>query len=298
MGRIAAGGQERESMVKTWLITGSGSGLGNEIAKSALAAGNYVIATARRPEQLRDLVEEYGDQVRAVKQDVTDEDQAQAAVRTALDAFGRLDIVVNNAGYSQFGAFEQLSDRDFKGIVDTCFYGVVYTTRAALPVMRKQRSGVIFQVSSVGGRITRAGNSPYHAAKWAVSGFSEALAQETKPFGVQVCALEPGGIRTNWGKRAAENVPDVLPEYAESVGRVLGTLDSYWGKENSDPRRIAELIVKLADEKDLPAHLLLGSDAVRYSERADHDRTALGEKWYPTSTSVDFSARSMPHGDF
>ncbi len=264
-------------MSKVWLITESGSGLGRDIAEAALGAGNRVIATARRPEEMHDLIAKHCDQVNAVKQDVTKEDEARAAVQTALDVFGRLDVVVNNAGYSQFGPFEQLSDKDFKGIIDTCFYGVVYTTRAALPIMRKQRSGVIFQVSSLGGRITRAGNSPYHSAKWAVSGFSEALAQETAAFGVQVCSLEPGGIRTNWGKRAASNLPVLLPEYEESVGKTLKMLDGYWGKENSDPKLIAELVVKLADEKELPPHLLMGSDAVNYLKRSDEERGKLAE---------------------
>jgi NAD(P)-dependent dehydrogenase (short-subunit alcohol dehydrogenase family) len=191
-------------MSKVWLITGSANGLGRSIAEAALRAGEKVVATARQPQQLQDLVGQYGDRVLAVKQDVTNADDAVSAVKSALDAFGRLDVLVNNAGYSRFGPFEQISDADFKGIVDTCFYGVIYTTRAALPVMRKQRSGVIFQVSSVGGRITRPGNSPYHAAKWAVSGFSEALARRptqanslgrrTGPVEPKSCAQSANGL--------------------------------------------------------------------------------------------------------
>ncbi len=284
-------------MAKVWLVTGSGSGLGRDVVEAALAAGNLVVATARRPEQLQDLVQRYGDNVRAIRQDVTNSEEAEAAVTTATEAFGRLDVVVNNAGYSQFGPFEQISADDFKAIVDTCFYGVVYTTRAVLPVMRKQRSGVIFQVSSVGGRVTRPGNSPYHAAKWAVSGFTEALAQETAAFGVQVCALEPGGIRTNWGKRANSEVPKLLPEYEESVGKTLSALDGYWGHENSDPRLMAELIVMLADKNDLPAHLLLGSDALTASKQTQDARTALAEKWRETSKSVDFRPVTSESGN-
>ncbi len=136
---------------------------------------------------------------------MVNEAEARTAVETAVNQFGRLDVVVNNAGYSKFAPFEQMDDADFRGIIDTCFYGVVYTTRAALPIMREQKSGIFFQVSSVGGRITRPGNSPYHAAKWAVSGFSEAVAQETASFGVQICALEPGGIRTNWERGQPRN---------------------------------------------------------------------------------------------
>jgi NAD(P)-dependent dehydrogenase (short-subunit alcohol dehydrogenase family) len=201
-----------------------------------------------------------------------------------------LDVVVNNAGYGKFAPFEQFSAEEFKDIVDTCFYGVVHTTRAALPVMRKQRSGLIFQVSSVGGRITRAGNSPYHAAKWAVSGFAEALAQETAAFGVQVCALEPGGIRTNWGKRANSDVPMLLQEYEQSVGDMLRALDRIWGHENSDPRLIAKLIVRLADESGLPSHLVLGSDAMTYLKEADDERAASLERWRDASQSVDFQS--------
>src|SRR6202165_4635677 len=185
-------------MAKVWLITGSGNGLGRDIAEAALAVGDAVVAGARRTEELAPLVAQYGGRVKPVTLEVRDEAAAKGAVQLAVDTFGRLDVLVNNAGYGQIAPFEQMSAADFQAVVDTCFYGVVYTTRAALPVMRKQRSGHIFQVSSVGGRIAVPGNTPYHAAKWAVGGFAEALSQETATFGVQVCAIEPGGIRTNW----------------------------------------------------------------------------------------------------
>src|SRR5579863_7851234 len=178
-------------MSKVWLITGSGNGLGRDIAEAALAAGDSVVAGARRTEELASLVAQYGERVKPVTLEVRDEAAAKAAVRLAVDTYGRLDVLVNNAGYGQFAPFEQMNAGDFQAVVDTCFYGVVYTTRAALPVMRKQRSGHIFQVSSVGGRMAIAGNTPYHAAKWAVGGFSDALAMEVAPFGVKVCTLEP-----------------------------------------------------------------------------------------------------------
>jgi NAD(P)-dependent dehydrogenase (short-subunit alcohol dehydrogenase family) len=275
-------------MVKVWLITGSASGLGRHVVEAALAQGHQVVATARHPELLANLVARYGETLRTMEHDVTREAAAQAAVNIAVREFGRLDVVVNNAGYSRFAPFEQMTPDEFSSIVETCFYGVVYTTRAALPVMREQKSGVIFQVSSVGGRITRPGNSAYHAAKWAVSGFSEALAQETQSFGVQVCSLEPGGIRTNWGKRAAAEIPPLLPDYQKSVGETLHTLDDYWGKENSDPQRIAQLIVELSDGKNLPSHLLLGSDAVANFERVEERRRQAMAEWRAVSASVDF----------
>jgi NAD(P)-dependent dehydrogenase (short-subunit alcohol dehydrogenase family) len=279
-----------DEMSKVWLITGSGNGLGRNVAEAALLAGDNVVATARQPLQLQDLAKKYGEKILAIKQDVTQEKDAASAVTAALDKFGRLDVLVNNAGYGRFGPFEQISAEDFKNIVDTCFYGVVYTTRAALPVMRKQRAGVIFQVSSVGGRLTRPGNSPYHAAKWAVSGFSEALAQETAAFGVQICSLEPGGIRTNWGKSASTDVPSVLPGYEQSVGKAMEQLNGYWGNEDSDPERIAKLIVRLSDHKDLPPHLLLGNNAFNRLRKVDSDRATLADKWYAISKSVDFGA--------
>jgi NAD(P)-dependent dehydrogenase (short-subunit alcohol dehydrogenase family) len=281
-----------EAMSKVWLITGSGNGLGRNITEAALRAGEKVVATARRPQQLDELLRQYGERMLAVKHDVSLEQDAVQAVEAAVGEFGRLDVVVNNAGFGRFGAFEQISDADFKAIVDTCFYGVVYTTRAALPVMRKQRAGVIFQVSSVGGRVTRQGNSPYHAAKWAVSGFSEALAQETATFGVKICSLEPGGIRTNWGKSASAELPAVLPGYEDSVGKALEQLSGYWGNEDSDPERIAQLIVRLAQAHELPAHLLLGASAFKRCQQANAERQASAEKWYAISQSVDFGAQT------
>jgi NAD(P)-dependent dehydrogenase (short-subunit alcohol dehydrogenase family) len=282
--------KKEDEMNKVWLITGSASGLGRYIVEAALSAGHQVVASARRPEELSDLIEQNHQSLCAVKHDVVNEEEARNAVETAVKQFGRLDVVVNNAGYSKFAAFEQMPHADFRSIIDTCFYGVVNTTRAALPVMRRQKSGIIFQVSSVGGRITRPGNSPYHAAKWAVSGFSEALAQETAAFGVQICALEPGGIRTNWGKRAALEIPSILSDYEASVGNTLRRLDSYWGKENSDPKRIAQVIVELSNEKSLPLHLLLGSDAIVNLERVDEERRQAASQWRSVSASVDYGA--------
>ena len=224
-------------MSKVWLVTGSASGLGRNIAEAVLASGDRLVATARDPRRLAELVEQYGDQVRTAPLDVADEEAAYAAVQVAVDAFGRLDVVVNNAGYGDIAPCEQVSSKRFKAVVDTNFYGVVNVTRAALPIMRKQKSGSILQISSVGGRLALPGSAAYHAAKWAVGGFTEALAQEVAPFGVKVCALEPGGMRTNWGARANKDIPDLLPDYEPSVGAVIESLQPLWGRENSDRPR-------------------------------------------------------------
>jgi NAD(P)-dependent dehydrogenase (short-subunit alcohol dehydrogenase family) len=228
-------------MAKIWLITGSGNGLGRDLAEAALAAGDNVVAGARRTEELAPLVAQYGERVKPVTLEVRDEAAAKSAVRLAVESFGRLDVLVNNAGYGQIAPFEQMSGEDFQAVMDTCFYGVVYTTRAAIPVMRRQKSGCIFQVSSVGGRLAVAGNTPYHAAKWAVGGFSDALAMEVAPFGVKICSLEPGGIRTNWARRARQKAPELLPEYEASVGANLKVLQnprgSFRGRPAQDCRR-------------------------------------------------------------
>jgi NAD(P)-dependent dehydrogenase (short-subunit alcohol dehydrogenase family) len=282
-------------MTRVWLVTGSAGGLGRNIAEAVLASGYRLVATARDPRRLEDLVKKYGDRVRTTALDVADEDVAKAAVQVAMDAFGRLDVVVNNAGYGDVAPFEQLSSERFKAVVDTNFYGVVNVTRAALPIMRKQKSGCILQISSLGGRLALPGSTAYHAAKWAVGGFTESLAQEVAPFGVKVCALEPGGMRTNWGIRAHQDVPRLLPDYEPSVGAIVKALHSLWGQENSDPGKVAQIILRLADSDHLPAHLLLGSDAIKYAAQAEATRAADTERWREISVSADFDApKSLP----
>jgi NAD(P)-dependent dehydrogenase (short-subunit alcohol dehydrogenase family) len=279
-------------MSKVWLVTGSASGLGRNIAEAVLASGDRLVATARDPRRMEDLVKKHGDQVRTAPLDVADEAAGHAAVQVAVAAFGRLDVVVNNAGYGDVAPFEQLSSERFKAVIDTNFYGVVNVTRAALPVMRKQKSGCILQISLVGGRLATPGSSAYHAAKWAVGGFTESLAQEVAPFGVKVCALEPGGMRTNWGVRAYSGIPDLLADYEPSVGAMAKMLHSHWGHENSDPLKVAQVMLRLAASDHLPAHLLLGSDAVQYAAQADSTRAADAERWRETSVSTDVEARA------
>ncbi|WP_158819680.1 SDR family oxidoreductase [Granulicella sp. S156] len=275
-------------MAKIWLITGSGNGLGRDIAEAALAAGDSVVAGARRIEELDSLAEQYGERVTPVKLDVRKEEAAQAAVQTALEKYGRLDVLVNNAGYGYFAPFEQMTSEQFRDVVETCLFGVVYTTHAALPVMRKQKSGYIFQVSSVGGRMAIAGNSPYHAAKWAVGGFSDSVAAEVAPFGVKVCTLEPGGIRTNWAQRAGENSPELLPEYEESVGTIYKLLASVRGNAEGDPKKIADVIVKLANSQDVPKRLILGKDAETRVKNVETARAEEAAKYRELTLSTVF----------
>src|ERR1700739_2132861 len=274
-------------MPKVWLVTGSASGLGRNIADAVLASGDRLVATARDPRRLEDLAAKYGDRVRTGPLDGADEGAANAAVQAAVVAFGRLDVVVNNAGYGDVAPFEQLTSERFRAVIDTNFYGVVNLTRAALPIMRKQRRGWILQISSVGGRLALPGSTAYHAAKWAVGGFTESLAQEVAPFGVKVCALEPGGMRTNWGACANQDTPDLLADYEPSVGSVVKALESYWGHETSDPVKVAQVILRLAAADRLPVHLPLGSDSAKNAGNAEASRAADAERWRDISVSTD-----------
>ena len=282
-------------MPKVWLITGSGNGLGRDIAEAALAIGDSVVAGARRVEELDPLVKEFGERVLPVTLDVRDEEAARAAVAAAVAKFGRVDVLVNNAGYGQIAPFEQMSGEDFKAVVDTCLYGVVFLTRAVLPVMRKQRSGHIFQVSSIGGRLAFAGNSPYHAAKWAVGGFSDSVAAEVAPFGVKVCTLEPGGIRTGWLRTASKDIPEIWPEYEAGVGPVLAMVAGMEGKQESDPKRFAGVVTALAYSDDVPKRLILGVDAEKRVAAVEAARAKEAAEWRMTTLSTVYpDAVAMP----
>lgn len=275
-------------MSKVWLITGSARGLGRDILEVALAAGNKVLATARDVKRLDDLKATYGEKLEAFALDVTDADAAQVAVDHAIKTFGRLDVLVNNAGYGQFEPFEQMSAADFKSQIDTNLYGVVNLTRAALPSMRAQRSGYIINISSVGGRVGGPGLSAYQAAKWAVGGFTEVLSLEAAPFGVKVISVEPGGMKTDWGFVATEKKIDLLPDYEPTVGLMLDVMKKVAGSEVSDPKKVAAVILDLTTREALPAHLLLGSDAVSVYAQVDGGRAKAAAEWLDVSKSVDF----------
>ncbi|MGO4451425.1 oxidoreductase [Phyllobacterium sp. TAF24] len=280
-------------MSKVWLITGSANGLGRSIAEAVLNSGASLVATARNTATLADLKERFGDRILIVPLDVTNADAAHAAVKQAVDTFGRLDVLVNNAGYGQVSPFEQTDERDFYAQIDTNFFGVVNLIRAALPVMRGQRSGHIINISSVGGRTGTPGLSAYQSAKWAVGGLTEVLAQEVAPFGVKVIAVEPGGMRTNWGSTARNNIPTLLPEYEASVGALTKILRAYVGNEVGDPEKISQVIIDLAEQETLPAHLLLGNDALYVFNEAEARRTKAAAEWEHVSRSTDFDDSNL-----
>lgn len=281
-------------MSKVWLVTGSSRGLGRCIVEAALDAGERVLATARDPRQLDADLARYGDRVKTAALDVADPIAACAAVQLALATFGRIDVLVNNAGFGYVAPFEQTSEDDFQAQIDTNFLGVVNVTRAVLPVMRQQRSGHILHISSVGGRCGTAGLSAYQAAKWAVGGFTEALRNELTPIGIHMTALEPGGMATDWGKGAGSRIPTLLAEYEPSIGALLRLFAEHIGQERGDPAKVAQVVLKLAYSEDLPAHLLLGSDALYFAEAAETVRAAEARRWRDISLSTDFAATGMP----
>jgi NAD(P)-dependent dehydrogenase (short-subunit alcohol dehydrogenase family) len=274
-------------MSQVWLITGSSRGLGRALAEAVLAAGHKLVATARDPSQLEDIKERYGDNVLTISLDVTDEQSAASAVKAAVETFGCLDVLVNNAGYGDVGSIEDTCLADFRAQIETNLFGTIIVTKAALPLMREQGFGHIIQFSSVGGRIGPAGRAPYAAAKWGVEGFSEVLSREVGPLGVKVTIIEPGGFRTDFAG-ASTQLREGRPEYEDTVGKMARYQRDYNGKQPGDPAKAAAAVVYIASLAEPPLRLLLGSDAVRGVEQNDAVRAEAHRQWRDLSVSTDF----------
>src|SRR5579864_5171035 len=257
----------RVTVSKIWLITGSSRGLGRALAESVLAAGEKLIATARDVSQLDDLPRRFGDAVRLVPLDVTDQGAAMKAVDAAVSGFGRLDVLVNNAGYGDVSSIEDTSLADFRSQIETNLFGVINLTKAAIPTLRQQRSGHIIQVSSISGRIGPAGRGAYAAAKWGVEGFSEVLAKELGPLGIKVTIVEPGGFRTDFAGPST-TFKAGRPEYDATVAAAAWFQRGYNGPPLGNPEKAAAVVLRVAAMADPPLRLLLGSDAVLSAERS------------------------------
>lgn len=272
-------------MSQVWLVTGSSRGLGRYVVKAALERGDRVLATARRPEALEDLIAAHGDRVRAIAHDVSVPAQATAAVKAALDSFGRLDVLVNNAGYAHLASVEDMSDQAFRDQIEAVFFGTVHTTKAALPILREQGSGHIINVTSVGSRMATPGLSAYQSAKWATAGFSAVLAAEVAPLGIRVTSLEPGGMATDWAG-ASMTVPAISEPYQQTVGAAAAMHDSTW-RPLGDPAKVARVILQVATMDEPPTRLLLGSEAYAYATAAARAQLASDEHWLDLSQSTD-----------
>src|SRR6202521_4401390 len=272
---------------KVWLITGSSRGLGRAFAQAALDAGHCVVATARNPLQLSDLVSNYGDRVRPLALDVTSEAQARHAIDTAIQTFGGLDVLVNNAGYGNVCPVEDTSLADFRAQIETNLFGVITMTKAVLPHFRERRAGHLIQISSIGGRVGPPGRAAYAAAKFGVEGFSESLSKEVGPLGIKVTIVEPGGFRTDFAG-SSTTLREGRPEYDTTVGATVRFQRDYDGKQPGDPMKAAGALLHIASLSEPPLRLLLGTDAYNAAEKHALQILATDLEWKDLSVSTAY----------
>ena len=271
---------------KAWFITGSSTGFGRALAERVLERGDRVVATARRPETVEDLVERYPERALTLQLDVTDQAQVKGAVSAAIERFWRLDVVVNNAGYGLFGGVEEVTGEQLRAQFETNVFGALAVTRAVLPQLRKQGSGHLLQISSVAGQGALPGLGLYCASKWALEAFSQALAAEVAPLGIGVTIIEPGAFATDFGTRSLV-VADAMPEYANTVGVVREGFASMDRSRIGDPIRAAEVMMEVVEAAEPPLRLALGGDSLETIRAELAGRQAELERWEDTSRSVD-----------
>jgi NAD(P)-dependent dehydrogenase (short-subunit alcohol dehydrogenase family) len=264
---------------RVWFITGSSRGFGREWAIAALERGDSVAATARDTGSLDDLVQRFGDKILPLKLDVTDRSAVFAAVAAAYERFGRLDVVVNNAGYGQFGAVEELSEAEARDQIETNLFGALWVTQAVLPILRAQGSGHILQVSSIGGISAFPNVGIYHASKWALEGISQTLAQEVAPFGIKVTLIEPAGYSTDWGGSSAKHAT-AMTEY-DGVREQMQQRRA--GAVPGDPTATREAVLKVVDAENPPLRIFFGDGPLAIATRDYESRLATWREWEPVS---------------
>ena len=278
---------DTQSNGRVWLITGASSGFGRALAEAVLAAGDTVVAAARRTAPLEDLVARYPDRARAIALDVTDQHLAATAVADTVLWYGRIDVLVNNAGRGMIGAVEETTDSELRELMDLHFFGPAALTRAVLPHLRAQGSGAIVQLTSMGGRISFAGAGGYSATKFALEGLTEALAEEVAPFGIKVMLVEPGAFRTGFaGGALAQTMP--MDAYAASVGQFRKALPESDGQQPGDPAKAAAAILAALDDEHTPLHLPLGNDAYDVIRERMQGAERDMVRWEKVGRGVDF----------
>jgi NAD(P)-dependent dehydrogenase (short-subunit alcohol dehydrogenase family) len=271
---------------KVWLITGAGRGLGVDIAKAALAAGDAVVASGRNPEQVSAALGE-ADDLLVVKLDVTDPADAKDAARAAVDRFGRIDVLVNNAGNFYAGFFEELSDQDFRAQVETLLFGPLNVTRAVLPVMRAQRAGLVIAISSTAGLVGAEFTSAYAAAKFAVEGWIESLAPEVASFGIRTMVVEPGFFRTDLlTPESTSYTEPSIDDYAERTKQTVAAWNAMNGQQGGDPAKLANALVQLASSDEPPLRWVAGTDAVQVVEQKAKDLLAQVDAYRELSSNL------------
>jgi NAD(P)-dependent dehydrogenase (short-subunit alcohol dehydrogenase family) len=264
-------------MTKNWFITGVSRGFGREWAIAALERGDRVAATARKLDSLSDLVDKYGEAILPLELDVTDRAADFAAVARAHDVFGGLDVVINNAGYGQFGMIEELSESEVREQLETNLFGAFWVTQAALPFMREQGSGHIIQVSSIGGISAFPGIGAYHASKWALEGFSQALAQEVAGFGIKVTLIEPGGFSTDWGGSSAKHAKE--NRGYDDFRKVLSEQQAARSASRGNPGATGPVVLQLVDAAEPPLRVFFGKAPITIAKADYASRVSTWEKW-------------------
>lgn len=274
-------------MSKVWLITGASRGLGRAFTEEILKAGDRVVAAARNPEQLAEVASKFGGSVRTVSLDVTNEAQAKRAVDAAIETFGSLDVLVNNAGYGNVSPVEDTSLADFRAQIETNLFGVIIMTKTVLPYFRERATGHVIQIASIGGRVGPTGRAAYAAAKFGVEGFSESLSKEVGPLGIKITIVEPGGFRTDFAGSSTE-LRVGRPEYDATVGATVRFQRDYDGKQPGDPVKAAAALLHIASLPNPPLRLLLGSDAYNAAEQHALQILRFDKEWKDLSISTDY----------
>jgi NAD(P)-dependent dehydrogenase (short-subunit alcohol dehydrogenase family) len=271
---------------KVWFITGAGRGMGVDIAKAALAAGHAVVATGRNPERVSAALGAHDDLL-AVKLDVTDPADAQTAVQAAVEHFGRIDVLVNNAGNFYAGFFEEIRPQDFRAQVETTLFGPMNVTRAVLPVMRAQRSGLLVAISSTAGIVGQAFCTAYAAAKFGIEGWIESLAPEVAPFGIHTMLVEPGFFRTELLSPASTNYAQpLIDDYAERTNQTVAAWNAMNGQQGGDPAKLANALVQLASRDEPPPRFVAGADAIATVEHKAKDLLAQADAYRELSSNL------------
>ena len=273
---------------RVWFITGASTGFGRELAEQLLRSGARVVATARKPEQLAELAKQYPETALVLPLDVMNQAAVDSAVKAALERFGQVDVLVNNAGYGVSGAIEEVSEAEFMPMFETNVFGLLRVTRALLPQFRERRSGNIVNLSSIGGLIGTPGVGYYNASKFAVNGLSEALAGEMAPLGVSVTIVEPGPFRTDFLGRSATVAKHQIEEYKQSAGKSREYFETQAGKQAGDPVKAAEAIIAAVEADEPPKHLVLGRQAYDRMEARLEQWTKDLAAWKDTTLGADF----------
>lgn len=250
-------------MNKVWFITGCSTGFGRNLAQEVLQKGDKVAVTARNIDDVKDIVQQFPETAIAIKLDVTNPEQVKVAVQQAKDKFNQIDVLVNNAGIGYFGAIEESEEPEIRRMFEINFFGLAAVTNAVLPIMRSQRSGHVINISSIGGMVAFPGVGFYNATKFAVTGYSEALAKEVAELGIYVTVVAPSGFRTDWAGRSANNTKIVIDDYKTTAHANQNTIRSYSGNQPGDPVRAAKAIIKVVETAAPPVRLLLGAGALK-----------------------------------